>query len=242
MPPIREAVLEAQEQHAEEHRRLAEDPECWRELWPDFKHSPAPAGPLAAGLLHFNGNPQLSDLCRLECLHEHLTSPRVTEIARRLLDAHIRIAQIAITKNRPPSSSPLPNNLGQRLWHTDWPHDLTACKWRSSLCAFDREASRKLLDADDPLGRSVPGSAMGNVGSVRQPFPRAPMALSTVWYFADATPATGGTMAMPGSFLDPRNPRGPDCGIDEWSPLEGEVQVNAPAGSVFIQDTRSWVS
>ena len=49
-------------------------------------------------------------------------------------------------------------------------------------------------------------------------------------------------MAMPGSFLDPRNPRGPDCGIDEWSPLRGELQVSAPAGSVFIQDTRSWHS
>ena len=47
---------------------------------------------------------------------------------------------------------------------------------------------------------------------------------------------------MPGSFLDPRNPRGPDCGIDEWSPLRGELQVSAPAGSVFIQDTRSWHS
>ena len=68
------------------------------------------------------------------------------------------------------------------------------------------------------------------------------MALSTIWFFTDATPRTGGTMAMPGSFLDPRNPRGPDCGIDEWSPLQGEVQVSAPAGSVFIQDTRSWHS
>ena len=213
VPALREAVLKAQAQHASEHERLAADPESWREMWPRLAEGPAPAGPLASGLLHFGGNPMLSDLCRLECLHPYLSSPRIVEIARRLLDPHIRIAQIAITKNRPPNSQPLPGR-GNRLWHTDWPHDLTAY---------------------DPLHSNYPGN-MGNVGSIAQPFPRAPMALSTIWYFTEATPRTGGTMALPGSFLDPRNPRGPDCGIDEWSPLPGELQVSAPAGSVFIQE------
>ena len=172
VPALREAVLEAQRQHADEHGSLAKDPDCWRDLWPALAEGPAPAGPLAAGLRHYGGNPMLSDLCRLHALHPYLSSPRMLEIARRLLDPHIRIAQIAISKNRPPNSQPLPT--GNRLWHTDWPHDLTAY---------------------DPLANQ-PGN-MGNVGSVAQPFPCAPMALSTIWFFTDATPRTGGTMAMP---------------------------------------------
>ena len=45
---------------------------------------------------------------------------------------------------------------------------------------------------------------------------------------------------MPRSHRDPRNPRGPDDGIDERSPIPGELQVSCPAGSTFIQDSRAW--
>jgi hypothetical protein len=227
VPAMREAVLGAQAAHATEHALLAANPERWREIWPALAAGPPPVGPLANGLLHFRGNPMISDLCRLECLHPYLADPRVVGIAQALLDPHhVRIAQIAITKNGPtPEKRAFMAGMdggtyggGNRLWHTDWPHDLTAY---------------------DPLGNGGPG---GNVGCVAQPFPDLPMALSTIWYLAPANPRTGGTVAMPGSFLDPRNPRGPDCGIDEWSPIKGEVQVSAPPGSVFIQDTRSWHS
>ena len=70
------------------------------------------------------------------------------------------------------------------------------------------------------------------------------MALSTVWYLGpeDVTPYNGGTWVVPGSHKDPRNPRGPDDGIDERAPIPGEFQISAPAGSVFMQDTRLWHS
>lgn len=68
------------------------------------------------------------------------------------------------------------------------------------------------------------------------------MALSTVWYLGpeDVTPFNGGTWVVPCSHKDPRNPRGPNDGIDERTPLPGEFQVSGPAGSVFVQDTRTW--
>ncbi len=70
------------------------------------------------------------------------------------------------------------------------------------------------------------------------------MALSTICYLGpeDVTPYNGGTWVVPGSHKDPRNPRGPDDGIDERAPIPGEFQISAPAGSVFMQDTRLWHS
>lgn len=56
----------------------------------------------------------------------------------------------------------------------------------------------------------------------------------------DVSPFNGGTWVVPGSHRDARNPRGPDDGIDERAPIPGELQVSAPAGSVFLQDTRLW--
>eukprot|EP01046_Picozoa_sp_COSAG06_P011384 COSAG06_NODE_649_length_13411_cov_129.656477_3_plen_237_part_00 len=188
VPALREAVLAAQDQHAREHQRLAADPECWREIWPALAEGPAPAGPLAQGLLHFGGNPMLSDLCRVESLHPHLASPRVVAIAQRLLDPHVRIAQIAIGKTRPPNSQPLPGR-GNRLWHTDWPHDLTAydplrnhpvrkpnpfdsvsfCSSRA--CLGKPSLLGRFMKTQKKKGHVVMQGDMGNVGSVRQPFP-----------------------------------------------------------------------
>jgi len=81
-------------------------------------------------------------------------------------------------------------------------------------------------------------------GAVAQPFPDVCMALSTVWYLGpeDVTPFNGGTWVVPGSHKDPCNPRDPDDGIDQSAPIPGELQVSAPAGSVFMQDTRLWHS
>ena len=46
---------------------------------------------------------------------------------------------------------------------------------------------------------------------------------------------------VPGSHKDPRNPRSTLDGIDGRSPIPGELQITAPPGSVFIQDSRTWV-
>jgi len=59
-----------------------------------------------------------------------------------------------------------------------------------------------------------------------------------VWYMIDAGSESGGTWCVPGAHRDTRNPRGPRDGITVTAPIPGELQVEAPAGSVFIQDSR----
>lgn len=49
-----------------------------------------------------------------------------------------------------------------------------------------------------------------------------------------------GTWVVPGSHRSVLNPRGPADGICVAAPIPGEMQVRAKAGSVFIQDTRTW--
>ena len=85
-------------------------------------------------------------------------------------------------------------------------------------------------------------TAGAHSGAIAQPFPDATMALSTVWYLNDASPQSGGTWVVPHSHRDPRNPRGILDPIDESAPIPGEVQITAPAGSVYVQDTRCWHS
>ena len=79
-------------------------------------------------------------------------------------------------------------------------------------------------------------------GAVRQPFPNVTMGLTTIWLLSPFGPESGGTWVVPGSHRDPRNPRGPDDGIDEFKPIPGEMQASGPAGSVLIIDSRIWHS
>ena len=79
-------------------------------------------------------------------------------------------------------------------------------------------------------------------GAVRQPFPNVTMGLTTIWLLSPFGPEGGGTWVVPGSHRDPRNPRGPDDGIDEFKPIPGEMQASGPAGSVLIIDSRIWHS
>ena len=79
-------------------------------------------------------------------------------------------------------------------------------------------------------------------GAVRQPFPDITMGLTTIWLLSPFGPERGGTWVVPGSHRDPRNPRGPDDGIDEFKPIPGEMQISGPAGSVLIIDSRIWHS
>ena len=58
----------------------------------------------------------------------------------------------------------------------------------------------------------------------------------------DVDERSGGTFCVPGAHRDTRNPRGPTDGITVSAPIPGDMQVTAPAGSVFIQDSRMWHS
>ena len=144
-------------------------------------------------------------------------------VARAMLDPHVRIAQTEMYKAAPAAQeSARPDGREYRSWHTDWPHDLSAYL-HSDLSGFSQEPWR-------------------NAGAVAQPFPDITMALSTIWYLGpeDVSPHNGATWIVPYSHKDPRNPRGPADGIDERSPIPGELQIRCPAGSTFIQDSRTW--
>ena len=164
---------------------------------------------------------ELCDIARNEMFAEHLAEPRVLNVAKAMLDTHVRIVQTEVNK----SSHPWPDRpldekqVRARSWHSDWPHDLTAY----------------VPNQDDPWI---------HCGAIAQPFPDLCMCLSTVWYLGpeDVTPFNGGTWVVPGSHKDPRNPRGPGDGVDRRAPIPGEFQVSGPAGSVFMQDTRVWHS
>jgi hypothetical protein len=159
---------------------------------------------------------------------KHLANPVITTLARQVLDDHLRIAQMHtrfIESDQPDGtrggfriirgSVDYRGHADIREWHTDWPHDLSA------------------YGNKDPLT---------NVGCIRQPFPDIPMCLVMIWYLTDVDENSGGTWIVPGSHKDPRNPRGPKDGILNAAPIPGDMQVIAPAGSVFIQDSRCWHS
>ena len=163
---------------------------------------------------------EICDIARNETFAEYLAETRVLQVAKAMLDTHVRILQTEVNKSRGPEEQPVSEEqMRQRGWHSDWPHD---------LCAYTGSS-------EEPWKHS---------GAVAQPFPDVCMALSTVWYLGpeDVTPFNGGTWIVPGSHKDPRNPRGPDDNINGHAPIPGEFQVSAPAGSVFMQDTRSWHS
>jgi len=163
-----------------------------------------------------------NDIVRMPQYAEHLANLAVTAVARRVLDEHLRIAQLhpRIIEADAPDGTPggfgstkYRGRADSREWHTDWPHDLSA------------------------YGRENPND---NVGCVRQPFPDVTMCLVMIWYMTDVDENSGGTWIVPGSHKDPRNPRGPTDGISVTAPIPGDMQVSAPAGSVYIQDSRCW--
>ena len=152
----------------------------------------------------------------------HLANPVVRAVAGRVLDDHLRIAQLhprIIEADRADGvkggfgSVELRGRADTREWHTDWPHDLSA------------------YGGDNPDQ---------NAGCIRQPFPDVTMCLVMIWYLSDVDENSGGTWVVPGSHRDKRNPRGPADGITVTAPIPGDMQVTAKAGSVYIQDSRSW--
>jgi ectoine hydroxylase-related dioxygenase (phytanoyl-CoA dioxygenase family) len=166
----------------------------------------------------------VNDIVWLPEYAKHLAHPAITEIARTLLDEHLKIAQLHL---RPIAATAGDGTLGgfgrpehrgradTREWHTDWPHDLSA------------------YGGDDP---------QQNIGCIRQPFPDVAMGLTMIWYLTDVDEDSGATFVVPGSHRDTRNPRGPEDGISVTSPIPGDMQITAKAGSVFVQDSRCWHS
>ena len=165
-------------------------------------------------------NAELCDVARNETFAKHLAESRVLRVAKAIMDPHVRILQTEVNKSSRPAEKPITEEQkNRRVWHSDWPHDLSAYG----------------PTEDEPWN---------HCGAVAQPFPDVCMALSTIWFLGpeDVTPYNGGTWVVPGSHKDPRNPRGPDDGIDDRAAIPGEFQISVPAGSVFIQDTRIWHS
>ncbi len=152
----------------------------------------------------------------------HLAHPTTTGIARHVLDDHLRIAQLHLRPIAASNANGTPGGFGAvelrgradtREWHTDWPHDLSA------------------YGGDNPEY---------NVGCIRQPFPDVAMCLVMIWYLTDVDEDSAGTWVVPGSHRDRRNPRGPNDDMNVTAPIPGDLQVTAKAGSVFIQDSRTW--
>ena len=160
----------------------------------------------------------VTDIIWMPRFARHMAHPTLTTRARHVLDDHLRIAQLQTRTIEPSSPDEFgtglhPDQVTSRGWHTDWPHDLSAYGM---------------------------GDALENVGCVRHPFPDLTLALVTIWYLTDVDADSGGTWVVPGSHRDGRNPRGPDDGIVVTAPLPGDMQVTARAGSVYVQDSRSW--
>ena len=162
-----------------------------------------------------------NDIIWLPRYAPYLAHPVTTAVARRVLDDHLKIAQlhlrpIAAGSNDAAGGFGRPQFRGRadtREWHTDWPHDLSA------------------YGSGEPLQ---------NAGCIRQPFPDVAMCLVMIWYLTDVDADSAATWVVPGSHRDPRNPRGPNDGITVTAPVPGDMQVTAKAGSVFIQDSRTW--
>lgn len=72
------------------------------------------------------------------------------------------------------------------------------------------------------------------LGQIPEPLPEFPMMLQNVWMLDDFTADNGATRVMPGSH---KLRKAPPWGGD---PLEGEVTLTAPAGSVAIWLSNTW--
>ena len=103
-----------------------------------------------------------------------------------------------------------------------------------TLYNSDIFADRGRWHADWPFSQdeSIPGRFLA-------PYPDICAMITTIWMLTPFTPETGGTLVLPGTHKQPRNPTG-EIGIDCWQPFPGEVQVTGRPGSVLMLDSRVW--
>ena len=160
-----------------------------------------------------NGNPSTNLVAYVPDLAPYFGDKRVVGVAKAMLDPHVRIAQTEF-KTRQPGD----RNIHHRGFHSDWPHDI--------------------LDRDQ-------------AGAILMPFPNVTMGLTALWMLSPFSAENGGTWVVPRSHLDVRNPRShmdprnpPEMhdGIDPSAPIPGEIQLQGPAGSVLLVDSRIWHS
>ena len=169
-----------------------------------------------------------NDIIWLKKYSNYLANEHIVEFAKKILDDHLKISQLHIKNIASQDNSSkskfklddfgLPRiingNENTREWHTDWPHDPWA------------------------YGASNENE---NLGALRLPFPDLTFGLVMLWFLTDVDENSGGTFIIPKSHKFKDNPRS-SMDISVVSPIEGEIQIKAKAGSVFIQDTRLWHS
>tara|TARA_B100001063_G_C16776752_1_gene566139 strand:- start:5713 stop:6840 length:1128 start_codon:yes stop_codon:yes gene_type:complete len=171
----------------------------------------------------------VNDIYWMPNYSRYLADDHVVHFARKILDDHLRISQlhpkVLAEKNLFSKVSITNDNFGlpriktgnedTREWHTDWPHD----PW--AYGSGDKEE---------------------NIGCIRQPYPNITMCLVMIWFLTDVDHKNGGTWIVPKSHKFSKTPRGAKDNVSIVSPVPGEMQVEAKAGSVFIQDSRLWHS
>ena len=166
-----------------------------------------------------DGKPRGMSFLPLQPLYQqYLCHPAVVGIAQSVLDSHVRIA----------------NTAGRNVASDD-------------LAKEGEKGGFGPANNRGPLGREWHTDwphdlYQGANGAIRQPFPDMAFCISMVWYMTDVDENSGGTFCVPGAHRDTRNPRGPTDGITVTAPIPGDMQVTAPAGSIFIQDSRMWHS
>ena len=80
-----------------------------------------------------------------------------------------------------------------------------------------------------------------NAAHILAPYPDCLLHLSTIWMLTDFRADNGGTWVMPGSHRYLHNPSdGGMEAVDRDGALDGELQVEAKAGSVLLYDSRLW--
>ena len=78
------------------------------------------------------------------------------------------------TRAHQPTALPGRQQLTAAVRRRDWPHDLSACKWKSLASPFASLLKERAGYAD--------GQGESHAGAIRQPFPDVCMCLSMVWY------------------------------------------------------------
>lgn len=80
-----------------------------------------------------------------------------------------------------------------------------------------------------------------NASHIPAPYPDCLLHLSTIWMLTDFRADNGGTWIMPGSHRYLHNPSdGSIEAVNRDGALDGELQVEAKAGSVLVYDSRLW--